>query len=193
MKELSKQKVLFWFILFYFCRYTLHWHWDFGITQYNLVKHYFPKKCSLKWLVEEGVIVKTFYCLQAVTSARSGTGWNMHPALPWSMDENMSPLCQLSSLAKTPLAKSNIPYDSSLLFLILFPLLPQLSPSYRGLGVACRSKTLQKGGKTRAEGLQGVGMVKKKRGEKKKRNVHCTFQMDGKWFAGICWQLYGAV
>lgn len=66
--------------------------------------------------------------------------------------------------------------------------------------MACRAKpeTLQgeksrRGKGNRGEGHQGVGMEKKKEGEEEKRNAHCTFQMDGKWFARICWQLYGEV
>lgn len=34
------------------------------------------------------------------------------------------------------------------------------------------------------------GGAQRKAGEKK--NEHCPFQMDGKRFSGICWQLYGA-
>lgn len=91
-----------------------------------------------------------------------------------------------------PTVQPSIPYASSpLLPLILSFLLPLSHAGESGMqGQTWGSKKRKKTG---GERHWGVGMARKKRGEEKKRNAHCTFQMDGKWFAGICWQLYGGV
>lgn len=84
-----------------------------------------------------------------------------------------------------PSVQPGIPYASS------YPLLPPASTFCLMQGrVACRDKPedLQgekkypriTGRKTGGERHGGVGMTRKKGVRRKKRNAHCTFQMDGK-------------
>lgn len=91
-----------------------------------------------------------------------------------------------------PTVQPSIPCASSPLPLLILSFLLPLSHAGES-GMQGQTWDSKKRKKTGGEGHWGVGMARKKRGEEKKRNAHCTFQMDGKWFAGICWQLYGGV